>query len=155
MKPVAASAALSSSAFISVMSVISGIKIGQDGQASSSWPKMPAACCRWPRATSRRDRWPLPSWGDREPIVKMRTRPGAVRAPRGDGCGDVLAQRLGLAAGRPYLTGVWSVQEAAVHIGAMEDHLAHCVTQAAAEGGEVATGKVREASEAIARLVRS
>jgi len=29
------------------------------------------------------------------------------------------------------------------------------VTQAAAEGGEVADAKVREASEAIARLVRS
>jgi CsoR family transcriptional regulator, copper-sensing transcriptional repressor len=37
----------------------------------------------------------------------------------------------------------------------MEDHLGHCVAQAAAEGGEVATAKVREASEAIARLVRS
>ena len=31
----------------------------------------------------------------------------------------------------------------------------HCVTQGAAEGGEVAAAKVREASEAIARLVRS
>ena len=42
-----------------------------------------------------------------------------------------------------------------VALGLMEDHLAHCVTQAAAEGGEVATAKVREASDAIARLVRS
>jgi CsoR family transcriptional regulator, copper-sensing transcriptional repressor len=42
-----------------------------------------------------------------------------------------------------------------VALGLMEDHLGHCVTQAAAEGGEVAAGKVREASEAIARLVRS
>ena len=42
-----------------------------------------------------------------------------------------------------------------VALGLMEDHLAHCVAQAAAEGGEVADAKVREASEAIARLVRS
>ena len=33
--------------------------------------------------------------------------------------------------------------------------LSHCVTQAAAEGGDAATAKVREASDAIARLVRS
>jgi DNA-binding FrmR family transcriptional regulator len=42
-----------------------------------------------------------------------------------------------------------------VALGLLEDHLGHCVTQAAAEGGEVATAKVREASDAIARLVRS
>jgi CsoR family transcriptional regulator, copper-sensing transcriptional repressor len=42
-----------------------------------------------------------------------------------------------------------------VALGLMEDHLGHCVTEAAAEGGEVAALKVREASEAIARLVRS
>ena len=42
-----------------------------------------------------------------------------------------------------------------VALGLMEDHLGHCVTEAAAEGGEVAASKVREASEAIARLVRS
>jgi CsoR family transcriptional regulator, copper-sensing transcriptional repressor len=42
----------------------------------------------------------------------------------------------------------------AVALGLMEDHLEHCVTQAVAEGGEVATAKVREASEAIARLVK-
>jgi DNA-binding FrmR family transcriptional regulator len=42
-----------------------------------------------------------------------------------------------------------------VALGLLEDHLGHCVTQAVAEGGEVAEGKVREASEAIARLVRS
>ena len=40
-------------------------------------------------------------------------------------------------------------------LGLMEDHLEHCVTEAAAEGGDVAAAKVREASEAIARLVRS
>jgi CsoR family transcriptional regulator, copper-sensing transcriptional repressor len=42
-----------------------------------------------------------------------------------------------------------------VALGLMEDHLGHCVAEAAAEGGEVAEMKVREASEAIARLVRS
>jgi len=35
------------------------------------------------------------------------------------------------------------------------DHLSHCVAQASAEGGEVAAEKVREANDAIARLVRS
>ena len=43
----------------------------------------------------------------------------------------------------------------AVALGLMEDHLGHCVTEAAAEGGDIATAKVREASEAIARLVKS
>jgi len=42
-----------------------------------------------------------------------------------------------------------------VALGLLEDHLGHCVTQAAAEGGDVADAKVREASEAIARLVGS
>ena len=42
-----------------------------------------------------------------------------------------------------------------VALGLMEDHLGHFVAQAAAEGGETATAKVREASDAIARLVRS
>jgi len=42
-----------------------------------------------------------------------------------------------------------------VALGLMEDHLEHCVTEAVVEGGDVATAKVREASEAIARLVRS
>jgi DNA-binding FrmR family transcriptional regulator len=42
-----------------------------------------------------------------------------------------------------------------VALGLLEDHLGHCVTQAVAEGGEVAEAKVREASQAVARLVRS
>jgi CsoR family transcriptional regulator, copper-sensing transcriptional repressor len=37
----------------------------------------------------------------------------------------------------------------------MDDHLSHCVAEAAAEGGQVADDKVAEASAAIARLVRS
>ncbi|MEZ5111682.1 MAG: metal-sensitive transcriptional regulator [Microbacteriaceae bacterium] len=35
------------------------------------------------------------------------------------------------------------------------DHLGHCVTEAAAEGGPVAAAKIAEANAAIARLVRS
>ena len=42
-----------------------------------------------------------------------------------------------------------------VALGLLEDHLAHCVTGAVAEGGQTADEKVREASDAIARLVRS
>ena len=43
----------------------------------------------------------------------------------------------------------------AVSLGLMDEHLRHCVAQAVAEGGDAADEKVREASEAIARLVRS
>ena len=42
-----------------------------------------------------------------------------------------------------------------VAIGLLEEHLGHCVAQAVAEGGDTASDKIREASEAIARLVRS
>jgi DNA-binding FrmR family transcriptional regulator len=37
----------------------------------------------------------------------------------------------------------------------LDEHLAHCVVDAARTGGEEADVKVREASDAIARLVRS
>jgi DNA-binding FrmR family transcriptional regulator len=37
----------------------------------------------------------------------------------------------------------------------LDEHLGHCVVQAAASGGADADAKVHEASEAIARLVRS
>lgn len=43
----------------------------------------------------------------------------------------------------------------AVSLGLMDEHLKHCVTEAIAVGGDTADAKVREASEAIARLVRS
>ena len=42
-----------------------------------------------------------------------------------------------------------------VALSLLGDHLSHCVAQASTEGGEVAAEKVREANEAIARLVRS
>lgn len=37
----------------------------------------------------------------------------------------------------------------------LDDHLSHCVAEAAREGGAVAEEKIAEASAAIARLVRS
>lgn len=43
----------------------------------------------------------------------------------------------------------------AVALGLMDEHLKHCVTEAARQGGQVAEDKVAEASAAIARLVRS
>jgi DNA-binding FrmR family transcriptional regulator len=42
-----------------------------------------------------------------------------------------------------------------VALGLLDEHLAHCVVDAARAGGPDAEEKVREASEAIARLVRS
>lgn len=43
----------------------------------------------------------------------------------------------------------------AVALGLLEDHLAHCVRQAAERGGPEADAKLAEAAGAIARLVRS
>ncbi|MET1042558.1 MAG: metal-sensitive transcriptional regulator [Microbacteriaceae bacterium] len=37
----------------------------------------------------------------------------------------------------------------------LDDHLSHCVAEATREGGDVADAKIKEASAAIARLVRS
>jgi DNA-binding FrmR family transcriptional regulator len=42
-----------------------------------------------------------------------------------------------------------------VALALLDDHLAHCVAEAAAVGGKVADAKVAEASAAISRLVRS
>lgn len=55
------------------------------------------------------------------------------------------------------LTQVSAVTKAlqAVSIGLVEDHLGHCVVDAARQSPEAGAAKVREASEAIARLVRS
>ena len=56
------------------------------------------------------------------------------------------------------LTQVSAVTKAlqAVSLGLLEDHVAHCVVDAARAGGEgEADAKVREACDAIARLVRS
>jgi DNA-binding FrmR family transcriptional regulator len=42
-----------------------------------------------------------------------------------------------------------------VALSLLEDHLGHCVAEATAEGGAVADEKIREATAAVARLVRS
>lgn len=43
----------------------------------------------------------------------------------------------------------------AVALELLQDHLAHCVADATRQGGADADAKVKEASDAIARLVRS
>ena len=43
----------------------------------------------------------------------------------------------------------------AVALALLDDHLSHCLVEAAREGGDAAEAKVKEASDAIARLVRS
>ena len=43
----------------------------------------------------------------------------------------------------------------AVSLGLLDEHLKHCVAQAAGEGGPVAEAKLAEASAAIGRLVKS
>jgi DNA-binding FrmR family transcriptional regulator len=55
------------------------------------------------------------------------------------------------------LTQVAAVTKAlqAVSIGLVEDHLAHCVVDAARTSPEDGAAKVKEAADAIARLVRS
>ena len=55
------------------------------------------------------------------------------------------------------LTQIAAVTKAlqAVSIGLVEDHLSHCVVDAARQSPEEGAAKVKEASEAIARLVRS
>ncbi|KAA9135046.1 metal-sensitive transcriptional regulator [Microbacterium caowuchunii] len=42
-----------------------------------------------------------------------------------------------------------------VAVGLLDDHLKHCVLDAARAGGDEAEQKIKEASDAIARLVRS
>ena len=55
------------------------------------------------------------------------------------------------------LTQVAAVTKAlqAVSLGLVEDHLSHCVVEAARSGDDEGQAKVREAADAIARLVRS
>jgi len=42
-----------------------------------------------------------------------------------------------------------------VALGLLDEHMAHCVVDAARQGGREADDKLKEASDAIARLVRS
>lgn len=55
------------------------------------------------------------------------------------------------------LTQVSAVTKAleTVAIALLQDHLSHCVAEASAQGGAVAEAKIKEAADAIARLVRS
>ena len=55
------------------------------------------------------------------------------------------------------LTQVAAVTKAlqAVSLGLLEDHLGHCVVDAARESDDAARAKVREAADAVARLVRT
>ncbi|WP_433505509.1 metal-sensitive transcriptional regulator [Pseudonocardia halophobica] len=55
------------------------------------------------------------------------------------------------------LTQISAVNKAleAVALNLLDEHLKHCVTDAVAEGGQIADQKVAEASAAIARLVKS
>jgi CsoR family transcriptional regulator, copper-sensing transcriptional repressor len=55
------------------------------------------------------------------------------------------------------LTQVSAVTRAlqAVALGLLEDHLGHCVAQAVEQGGPEAEQKIKEAAEAVSRLVRS
>lgn len=55
------------------------------------------------------------------------------------------------------LTQISAVNRAleSVALGLLEEHIGHCVAGAIAEGGTDAAEKVKEASDAIARLVRS
>lgn len=55
------------------------------------------------------------------------------------------------------LTQVSAVTKAlqSVSLGLLEDHIGHCVVDAAQDSDEAAQEKVQEASAAIARLVRS
>jgi DNA-binding FrmR family transcriptional regulator len=43
----------------------------------------------------------------------------------------------------------------AVALGLLEEHMSHCVAGAVATGGPEAEAKLKEAAEAVARLVRS
>jgi CsoR family transcriptional regulator, copper-sensing transcriptional repressor len=55
------------------------------------------------------------------------------------------------------LTQVSAVTKAlqAVSLALLDEHLAHCVANAVSAGGDEGTAKLKEASDAIARLVRS
>src|SRR4051812_3140864 len=55
------------------------------------------------------------------------------------------------------LTQVSAVTKAlqAVALGLLDEHMSHCVLDAAQRGGSEAEDKLREASDAVARLVRS
>lgn len=82
-------------------------------------------------------------------LTRLRRIEGQVRGLQGmverdEYCIDVLTQ---VAAATKALQ--------SVALGLLDEHLSHCVSDAITAGGDDAEAKVREASEAIARLVRS
>ncbi len=89
------------------------------------------------------------STGKDDYVARLRRVEGQVRGlqrmvENDEYCIDVLTQ---IAAATKALQ--------AVSLGLLDQHLKHCVADALAQGGEHADEKVREASDAIARLVRS
>jgi DNA-binding FrmR family transcriptional regulator len=93
----------------------------------------------------------VPGYSDeKEAVLRRLSRvEGQVRGIRGmvdedRYCIDVLAQIS--AATR-------ALQAVALQL--LDEHLAHCVVNAVRAGGDTETEKLREASDAIARLVRS
>jgi len=93
----------------------------------------------------------MPGYADRKTdhLRRLRRIEGQVRGlqrmiENDDYCIDVLTQ---ISAATRALH--------AVSIALMDEHLRHCVAEAIAQGGDAADEKVREASDAIARLVRS
>jgi DNA-binding FrmR family transcriptional regulator len=90
-------------------------------------------------------------YSDEKPALQARLRriEGQIRGVQrmvdeDEYCIDVLTQ---ISAATRALQGV--------ALALLEDHLAHCVHDALVAGGEEADAKVREATEAIRRLVRS
>ncbi|MBW3087539.1 metal-sensitive transcriptional regulator [Bifidobacterium sp. 82T24] len=82
-------------------------------------------------------------------IARLNRIEGQIRgirqmAQNGEYCIDILTQ---IAAANSALKSVALLL--------LDDHLNHCVRQAAAEGGDVADEKLDEASAAIRRLVKS
>ena len=93
----------------------------------------------------------MPGYSDDKDAVRKRLRriEGQVRGlqrmvEEDSYCVDVLTQ----------ISAVTKAMQA-VALELLDDHLSHCVADAVAAGGDDADAKLTEASEAIARLVRS
>jgi DNA-binding FrmR family transcriptional regulator len=85
----------------------------------------------------------------RDPTIRLRRIEGQVRGiarmvEREAYCIDILTQ---VSAASRALQGV--------ALALLEDHMRHCIAEAVRIGGTVEDAKLREASDAIARLVRS
>jgi DNA-binding FrmR family transcriptional regulator len=93
----------------------------------------------------------MPGYAQDKDAIRRRLRriegqvPGVQRMVEDDSyCIDVLTQ----------ISAVTKAMQA-VALELLEDHLSHCVADAVAAGGADADAKLAEASDAIARLVRS